>query len=509
VSGEPADVLHGHLRALQGREFLYQVGDDAEREYTFRHALTQEVAYASLTEPERRALHSRTMDAMARVYPARQDEKINELAHHAFEGQVWDQAVGYLRRAGRRAFARSANREAAECFTRALTALSHLPDSRARQEEAVDLRFDLRSALWPLGDIEGMERVLAEAGDLAQALHDERRQGLVAVARCHYFFLTGRHAEAVSAGEEALARAKSTGDGALARDATLYVGIVHGAMGHYERAVEVLQATLDAYEAAGTKLSARERVLGRPTARTYIARYLAELGELPRAAAHARAELETGEGPRGPWFFATCYFGMASVEIRRGDFPAAISHLEQALELCSTHHLHNWLPSIGASLGYAYANAGRVAEGLALLERAPADADRMHLNASVSMWLTYLADGYLRLGRIAEARSAAEAALDRARAQGERGHEAWAMFLLASVAAAAGSPPLEVEKMFRDAAETARALRMRPLLAHCHLGLADAYARFGRPDEAAEERTAADALLQGSGPAGAGSEIRT
>jgi tetratricopeptide (TPR) repeat protein len=504
VSREPSQRLEAHLRALQSGEFVYQAGEGAEREYTFRHALTQEVAYGSLTDEERRTLHARAMNAMALVYEARADEKINELAHHAFEGRVWDRAVGYLRRAGRRAFARSANREAVECFTQALSALSHLPQDRTRQEEAFDLRFDLRSALWPLGEIDNMGQVLAEATDLARTLGDSRRQGLAAAARCHYGFLTSRHVEVVSAGEEAVRLARAANSPAVERDAMLYVGIVHGAMGDYARAVDLLLATLHAFEVAGTKLSARERVVSLPTARTYLARYLAELGELRQAASHAAAGLEAAEAGGGPWFLATTCFGMGSVEIRRGDFLAAISLLERALDLCQNHRLQSWFPSISASLGYAYVNAGRSAEGVALLEQAIGHAARMHLSASYSMWLTYLADSYLSLGRFAEARRSAQAALDHARKHGERGHEAWSLFLLASVAAGTGSATAdEVETLFGPAIDLARTLGMRPLLAHCHAAQARAYAHLGRGDRASEERAQTETIREEIGMSGA------
>jgi transcriptional regulator with AAA-type ATPase domain/tetratricopeptide (TPR) repeat protein len=510
VSRERPEVVDAHLRVLQSGEFLYQVGEDQEREYTFRHALTQEVAYASLTDEERRALHSRALHGMALVYKAREDEKINELAHHAFEGRVWDQAARYLRRAGSRAFVRSANHEAVECFTRALTALAHLPPSRGHQEEAVDLRFELRNALWPLGQIENVRKVLTEASELAKELADPRRQGLVAAALCHYFWIMSQHAEAVSAGAEALDLARATGDRTLEYDAMLYMGIVHGAMGNYRRAVELLQATLDAYAAASTKLSARDWVVGIPTSRTYIARYLAELGELGQAAEHAAAGMRAAEGGGSPFFLATCYFGVGSVELRRGDFLGAATSLDRALELCHNHRFLNWFPAIGASLGYAYTNAGRPAEGLALLEQATAHADRMHLSASSAMWRTYLGHAYLRLGRLPEAQHAAETALERAAKQGERGHEAWALFLLASIAASTGSARLEeIDGAFGRAIELARALEMRPLLAHCHAGLADVYAGWGQADRAREERARAQAIREEIGMVAARSAATT
>ena len=488
VSPVPPEVLETHLHTLQSAEFLYQAGESEEQEYTFRHALTQEVAYTSLTDEQRRGLHSRALDAMLTVYADREDEKISELAHHAFEGRVWDRAVGYLRRAGRRAFARSVNREAVECFMRALSVLSHLPRSRAHQEEAIDVRFDLRGALWPLGEVDSMGKVLAEAGDLARDLNDQRRQGLVAVARCHYFFITSRHADAVSAGEEALSLARATGNHAIERDATLYMGIVHGAMGRYGRAVELLEATLSVYESTDKKLSARERIVSRPTARTYVARYLAELGELRRAADHANAGMRAAESEANPWLLATCYFGMGSVDLRRGDFPAAISSLERAVELCRSHHVQSWFPASAASLGYAYANAGRAIEGLTLLEQAVAHADRMHVVASYSMWLTYQGHALLCLGRAAEAQATAEVAVERARKHGELGHEAWALLLAALAAASTGSSGAGTVEMFERAIDLARSLGMRPLLVYCHSALAGALDTFGSPERAAEAR---------------------
>jgi tetratricopeptide (TPR) repeat protein len=495
VSRERPETVEQHLRALQSGEFLYRAGEGDEREYTFRHGLTQEVAYASLTDDERCSLHSRALEAMLRVYKVREDEKLDELAHHAFAGRVWNRAAGYLRRAGRRAFARSANSEAIECFTRALTALSHLPPSREYQVDAFDLRFDMRAALWPLGEISRMDTILSEAGDLAQALQDPRRQGLVAVARCHYFFLMSRHADAMAAGDAALALARATGNAALERDATLYVGIVHGAIGSYRQAVELLQAALDSFAAAHGKLSARERVVGLPTARTYIARYLAELGELSRAAEHGGAGMKTIESGGGPWFQTTCYSGMGNVELRRGDFEAAAALFERALELCHTHQLDSLLPSVGASLGYALANAGRLTEGRNLREQATAQAERIHLRASSSMWLTYLAEAYLRLGQIQEARSAAITAQERARKQGERGHEAWALFMLATIAESTGSSGLEeLETAFDEARQLAGTLGMRPLLALCHARLGEAYDHRGRADRTAQQRAQAEAI---------------
>ena len=151
------EALRRGLGHLQAAEFLYETSLFPELEYTFKHALTHEVAYGSLLQERRRALHARIVEAIERLYADRLTEQAERLAHHALRGEVWDKAVAYCRQAGTKALARSAFREVVACFEQALAALRHLPESRATQEQAIDLRFDLRTALL------GTRRIQADA----------------------------------------------------------------------------------------------------------------------------------------------------------------------------------------------------------------------------------------------------------------------------------------------------------------------------------------------------------
>ena len=173
------EELRRGLGHLQAAEFLYETSLFPELEYTFKHALTHEVAYGSLLQERRRALHARIVAASERLYADRLTEQAERLAQHAFRGEVWDKAVAYCRQAGTKALARSALREVVACFEQALAALTHLPESRATQEQAIDLRFDLRNALWALGEFRQMLDYLREAATLAEALDDQPRLGRV------------------------------------------------------------------------------------------------------------------------------------------------------------------------------------------------------------------------------------------------------------------------------------------------------------------------------------------
>ncbi len=187
------EELRRGLTHLQGAEFLYETSLFPDLEYTFKHALTHEVAYGSLLHERQRALHARIVEAIETLYSDRLIEQVERLAHHAARGEVWGKALTYLRQAGTKADARSAFREAASYFEQALTALGHLPESREMHERAIDLHFNLRISLAALGERERVLEHLRVAEALANALGDERRLARVSVYIARELLAQGEH----------------------------------------------------------------------------------------------------------------------------------------------------------------------------------------------------------------------------------------------------------------------------------------------------------------------------
>src|SRR5262249_20935862 len=107
----PEEPLRRGLATLQAGEVLYEARLFPDLEYTFKHALTHDVAYGSLLQDRRRTLHAAVVEAIERVHAGRLDEHVERLAHHALRGELWEQAVHYCRRAGERATTRGASRE--------------------------------------------------------------------------------------------------------------------------------------------------------------------------------------------------------------------------------------------------------------------------------------------------------------------------------------------------------------------------------------------------------------
>jgi predicted ATPase len=147
IAGESEDSVRRCLAHLQAAEFLYETSLFPDLEYTFKHALTHEVAYGSLLQERRRALHAHIVEAIEKLYSDRLTEQVELLAHHASRGELWDKAVTYLREAGTKAFMRSANADAVAYFTRGLEVVKTLPASVERERQELALLLALGPAL--------------------------------------------------------------------------------------------------------------------------------------------------------------------------------------------------------------------------------------------------------------------------------------------------------------------------------------------------------------------------
>jgi predicted ATPase/class 3 adenylate cyclase len=147
VVEQPEDELRRLLSRLEAAEFIYERPAFPEIEYTFKHALTQEVAASSLLSGQRSLLHERTAQAIEALYAGRLNEYCSELAHHYSLSSNSQKAVEYLHRAGQQALERSAGLDAIRHFQTALALLERLPDTPERARQELALRFSLGPAL--------------------------------------------------------------------------------------------------------------------------------------------------------------------------------------------------------------------------------------------------------------------------------------------------------------------------------------------------------------------------
>ena len=143
VVGMRDDALAPMLSNLQAAEFIYEQPAFPENEYTFKHALTQEVAYGSLLMERRRIIHERTANALEEMFAATLDDHLADLAHHYSRSANTSKAVEYLRRAAEQAALRSAYTDAIGYARETLRLIATMPESRERDQRELKIQMML------------------------------------------------------------------------------------------------------------------------------------------------------------------------------------------------------------------------------------------------------------------------------------------------------------------------------------------------------------------------------
>ena len=495
------DELHAAIGRLQAAEFLYEAGIFPDLEYTFKHALTHDVAYGSLLQDRRRALHARIVETIERTYADRLAEHVDRLAHHAFLGEDWAKAVTYLQQAGAKAFARSVHREAVRCFEDALTALTHLSETRETVEQAIDLRFALRNALLPLAEWRRIEGYLREAEALARTLDDQRRLGSVLGYMSGLHLNTGGRASDIRAfAQQVETIGASLGDVPLQVAGRYYHVWLGNLSGDY-RGTERLCRTLT--DSLPGDLS-RERfgLVAYPgvVSRAFLARALAELGAFDEGRDHGHEAVRLAEALDHPFSLTWACLNLGHLEGLRGEFIRATMLLERAVALSRESNMAYLSPIALAALGQVYAGSGRIGEGVSWLQQALTVYASAGIGYLHSMSTVQLGEAYLLAGRVAEAQACGARAVALARERGERGHEAWAHRLLGETASHHDCPDVAAaEAHLATSTALASELGMRPLVAHCRLGLGKLHGRAGDRRAATEHLATAMSMFHEMG----------
>jgi tetratricopeptide (TPR) repeat protein len=490
IAEQPEADLYRSLARLQAAEFLYEMRLFPEREFTFKHALTHEVAYNGLLQERRRVLHARIVEALEVLSPDRLTEHVDRLAHHALRGEVWDKAVTYSQQVGARAYDRAAFREAVAAFEQALQALTYLPEDSDTRGLAIELRLALGGALTTVGEYGRCLALLGEAEALARALDDRAQLGRVLAQMAQVLRMTGDADGAMAAGQQAFELAAALGDRASQGQAAHHLGQAYQGLGDFRRAAELLRGNVEAADRESGTPSTDWRI----QSQAWLARTLSHLGAFAEGRRHGEEALRLATLAGRGYTPIVAHGCLGELYLAQGDLEHAIQVLDQGLALCRASGNRSSVQQLVAGLGYAAALQGRLAEGRALVEEAISEALRTGARRNQALWVARLSEVCRLAGRGEEAWQHACQALDLARQQKARGNEALALHQLGAIQAHAAPPDVaQAEAYYQQALALAEELGMRPLAAHCHRGLGTLYQTIGRLDQArAELSTAID-----------------
>jgi tetratricopeptide (TPR) repeat protein len=418
---------------------------------------------------------------------------------------VWDKARTYAQQAGARAIGRGDSTLAAASFEAALAAIAHLPQSRETQALAVDLTIGLARSRLNLGELDWALDVGQRALTLAEALGDGARLLRTTAVLMNTRNAAGDAAGAAVLGEAALAHSEAPGDEIGRQWVRAFLAQAYYGLGDYRRAIEVCERTREALGSLGFDVATRPSVSkigdSHPGVPSYccLALALAAIGDFSRALAAAEegARLIGASATVGDRLYVL--WGQSFLALTHSHYRTALPSLEKGLSLARELNVFTWEPIFAGPLGNVYARTGRLEEGLRLLEEATIQAE----TSQRAVWVSSLyrqSEALLLAGRPGDARAVAEHGLDGARARGERGNEAQCLRALGEAEASGDPPDADGAKVhLEQALALATKLGMRPLVAHCYLGLGKLFRRTGEHEQAREHLTTASSMYRDMG----------
>jgi TolB-like protein/DNA-binding SARP family transcriptional activator/Tfp pilus assembly protein PilF len=397
---------------------------------------------------------------------------------------ITSEPIEHYVEAGRLAYARSANREAVEYFDRALGTLASVPETPSVLEQAFDIRLELPQALIQLGEIRRALERLLEAKSLAARLDDDRRLCRLLSFTTIVHALLGELDEALLVGAQAQGIARRFGDPKLIIPATTILQQVHFYRGDHDRVTVLARENLALMPAGSVT---EDFGLATPPAVYDRGRLILSLAELGRFAEATELELPTLElAAQTPHAYTIgwAHLTASCLYLLKGDWARASPGVEHATSTLRTGGVVPLLPfAVGlsawnlAQLGDASEALSRLREGEQLLERHALSGQ----TGSLGWFYAGLGRAALLLGRLEHARRLADRALEFS--PRHPGFAAHALQLLGDVASHPDSTePTRGEVHYRRALSFAEPRGMRPVVAHCHLGLGRLYRHKGDGD---------------------------
>ncbi len=463
---------HARRAALAARAMQRALADYRQELASrgINHALTQDVAYASILHARRRELHARIGVAIEELYADRLEERAEELAHHFGRGEVWDRAARYGRHAGDRAAALCVDAKAVEFYDRALDALGRVTPSAATGRLGIDIRLAMRAPLWRAGQLDRLMEIFKDAEALATRHGETDRLDAVYSFLVQYYWAKGEQEQAIRYGQRCLETADARQDLGLRVTGHYYSGWAYQSLGRHADALEHFRRIIILLE--GPRETERFGLSGLPYcgACALGAECLGELGD-PTAA----FEL-LGRGERVATA-ADHLYSKVPLAIARGllllegkALAEAIEVLEPTVRICREKRFVGQLMLALCPLGQAYALSGRPDEGVRLTREAIELQEKSGAFVNRARMIGMLAEIYLGAGRLDEAEATAREALGFAHRHQERGYEARIWWVLGDVARACGDREL-ARRHWESAESIAQELGMRPLAARCRESL--------------------------------------
>jgi class 3 adenylate cyclase/predicted ATPase len=489
IADQSQEELRRCLSGLQGGEFLYETRLFPDVEYTFKHALTHEVAYGSVLQERRRLAHARIAQAVERLYPERLTEHVELLAYHAFRGELWERAVEYLHQAGSKAAARCTYKEAASYFQQALEVLGRLPETRDAIAQAIDIRIALGAVLMAAKGsyARDVEEIYTVARELCERIGETAQLFPVTWGLCRFYDAGGELRKAKDLGDQLVILAERSQDTSLILEAhhTLWATLI--LCGEFSSTLSHAEKGTGLYDPNKHAQHAFQYGGHDPGVCALVseARALWLLGFPDKALQKAQESLALARKLSHPFSLVfTTFAGIAWVHEHRGDVQITQQLLDGVSTIATDQDRPSWQFRTILLRALLLTEQGRSTEAFELTRQAVAlypsrkSREQSHTDA-------LLAQVYGKTGEVDKAFDVLERALARAHAAGERWYEAElhrikGELLLTHTAA----DHQQAETCFQNALNVARDQSAKSLELRATMSLGRLWQRQGKKDEA-------------------------
>jgi class 3 adenylate cyclase/tetratricopeptide (TPR) repeat protein len=499
VTGMPAAQLQSRLWSLEVLDFLSESRSMSQPDYVFAHDLVREVAYDSILRSQREVLHRRILTVLE-ASGADKEDIAEALCHHAARAQDWGKADRYGHLAAKKAFVRSAFRDATEYFQIAMEAVDKQPESTLREQRAIDLRIESRLAFVSLGRIEEWVSMGRDGEARAERIGDEGRRLASIVIRGAALNFYGTPYEALSMGEQAVELANKLNSVNLLVLAEYGLGQSYFLAGRFRDS----QRTLG--QASARLIKAPENVPPGTTGSSllvlcHMMRGISSawLGEFDEAERCSRAASELAESNDRPYDLVAASYGHGVVQMLFGNMDEAEIALDRALRVSRESEIRLFLPPILTALGNIYSQRGQAMLAHDILLEAKQHAETLGHQTSMVAVSPYLGMALSNLGKTSEGLALTRACQASAKQKGYAPTEVLANLAEAGILSSLGPAALdEAIASAQRTIEIADRLEASPLKALARGLLCRLYSSSGRVTEARDELIQAIALFSKS-----------
>jgi len=427
VVPQAEEELQRQLFRLQEAEFIYEQPAFPEVEYTFKHALTQEVAYASLLIERRKALHERAARAIETLFHNQLEDHYSELAHHYSHSANTGKAAAYLQLAGQQAVQRSAYAEAITQLTAALELLKTLPDTPARTQDELTLQITLGTALMATKGYAALEvgKAYARARELCRQAGDSSQLFPVLRGLLHFHLNQGELQSARELGEQLLSLAQGRQDSAFLLEAhytlaltLLYSGEIVSSRQHAEQGIALYDPQQHRFLTLRSGEDPGMSCLPVATLALWF------LGYPAQALQRSREALTLAQELAHPFSLAWALMSTTLLHQCRREVQSAQDLAEASITLANEHGFPIYMAFGTIMCGCALAEKGHTEEGLTQLRQGLANLRATGQDAVLTCPLALLAETHGHTGQTEEGLKVVAEALAIVDRTGERFYEA-------------------------------------------------------------------------------------